>query len=169
MCVMAVAGVVLSVAQAAVSFSAANEDYENKAQQWRQNYTNSLAAGRDDQKQLSLRMIQEQDATSQKTTANRVEGAEVGAEAEVSAGNAGLSGISLDNIMVGINRKIAAKQTADRTNHENTIAQLKAQNEATVTQMQSRINSVQRPTAPNPLGYALQGIGGAIGAISKSG
>lgn len=164
MCVMAI-GVAVSLAQAAVSFAAADEDYQNKAQQWRQNYTNSLAAGRDDQRQLGLRMIQEQEATSQKTTANRVEGAEVSSEAEVSIGGAGLSGISLGNIMVGINRKIAAKQAADRTNHENTIAQLKAQNDATVNQIESRINSVQRPVAPNPLGYALQGIGGAIGAM----
>lgn len=164
MCVTAiVAGL-----QAVVSFAAASEDYEAKAEQWRQNYTNSLAAGRDEQRQLSLRMIQEDDAYHQKQRQARIEGAEVAAEAEVSAGNAGLSGISLGNILLGIRRKVSDKMTANETNYMNTAQQLQVENDATVNRMQSRINSVQRPTAPNPLGYILQGIGGALNASAQA-
>jgi hypothetical protein len=159
----AIVGAALSVAQAVVSFSAAQDEYEQKAEQWRQNYTNSLAAGRDDQRQITLRMTQEEEAKSQKTTQNRIEGAEVSAEAEVSAAAAGLSGISLDNIMTGITRKVAMKQAADEATYQNTAAQLTTQLEATNTSIQNRINSVQRPTAPDPLGYVLKGIGGALG------
>lgn len=165
MCVAALSAVV-GIAQAAVSFAAAQADYEAKAEQWKQNYSNALASGRDEQKQLQLRMIQEDQAHHQKQRANIVEGAEVAAEAEVSAGNAGLSGISLDNILLGIRRKIWDKQTADETNYQNTAQQLEVENKATFQSMMGRINSVQRPVAPNPLGYALQGIGGALGAFS---
>lgn len=160
------AGVALAVAQSVVSFGAAQADYNAKADQWRQNYVNSLAAGRDEQRQISLRMIQEEEATKQRTQLNSIEGAEVAAEAEASAAASGIAGISLDNIMVGIGRKVEAKQAAERANYRNTAQQLNVQMDATNTTIMNRINSVARPSAPNPLGYALQGIGGALKAAS---
>lgn len=159
-------GVGMAVAQSVVSFSAAQEDYDAKSTQWKQNYENSLASGRDEQKQLSLRMIQEEEATKQKTQLNSIEGAEVAAEAEVSAASGGISGVSLDNILIGIGRKVEAKQSAEASNLKNTIQQLTVEMEGTETKMQNRINSVQRPTAPNPLGFVLQGVGGALKAAS---
>lgn len=165
MCVMAI-GAVVSVLQSVVSFAAAQEDYNNRAEQWRQNYTNALASGRDEQRQLQVRMVQEQEAHAQKQQLTNIEGAEIAAEAEVSAASAGVSGVSLNNILLGINRKIGMKRHADATNHRNTILQLGEQMKATNTNIENRINAVQRPTAPNPLGYALQGVGGALKAFS---
>lgn len=167
MCAMIapILGAVMSVATAVVSFQAAQQDYEAKSEQWRQNYSNALSAGRDEQRQLSLRMLQEDDAFHQKARATNIEGAEVAAEAEASASAAGLSGVSLDNLLVGIRRKVADKMNADETNYMNTAAQLQAENNATINRIDNRINSVQRPIAPNPLGYVLKGIGGAIGAF----
>ncbi|MCC5780534.1 hypothetical protein H7H48_15845 [Nitratireductor sp. B36] len=159
-------GVAVAVASSVVSFMAAEADYQNRAEQWKQNYTNSLAAGREEQNQLQLRMIQEQEGHLQKQQLARIEGAEIAAQAESSAASAGVSGISLDNILIGINRKIGQKLAADETNHLNTVAQIGAEMKATNTTIKNRINSVQRPTAPNPIGYALQGIGGALKAAS---
>lgn len=155
----------VAVASTAVSFMAANDEYENRAAQWQQNYVNSLASGRDEQQQLQIRMMQEQDGHAQQQQLMKIEGSEIAAEAEVSAASAGLSGISLDNILTGINRKIGQKQAAEETNHLNTVAQIGQQLEATNTNIVNRINSVQKPTAPNPLGYALQGVGGALKAM----
>lgn len=150
-----------------VSFQAASEDYEARAAQYRQNVVNSLAAGRDEQKQILLRMNQEQDAFVQKRHQDAVEGAEAMAEAEVSAAEAGVSGLSLDNILAGIQRDVNENQTANKTNYENTVVQLQSEIEATNFRIQNNINSVQTPTKPNPLGYALQGVGGALTALSK--
>lgn len=155
-------GAVLSIAQAAVSFQAAQEDYENRAEQWRQNYTNSLAASRDEQSQLGLRMIQEQESFAQRRHQSNIESAQIKAEAEVSAASSGVAGLSLDNIRAGITREVVAKEEADRTNYQNVVAQLGEETKATNTRAQNRINSVQRPRAPNPLGFLLQGIGGAL-------
>lgn len=160
-------GIGLTVAQSAVSFGAASEDYNNRASAWRQNYTNSLSAGRDEQRQLSFRMLQEEESFKQKEHQNSLEAAEVSAEAEAAGAAAGVAGISLDNIMVDIGRQAEAKRYAEKTNYENTIQQLTTEMEATNTTIQSRINSVQRPTAPNPIGYVLQGVGGALKAIPQ--
>ena len=161
MCIAAL-GVITSVLSSVVSFMAAQEEYEQRAEQWRQNYTNALASGRDEQNQIQLRMAQEEEGYLQKNQLARIEGAEIAAEAEVSAGAAGVGGISLANILTGINRKIGMKIGADKQNYLNTVAQLGQEMKATNTNIENRINSVQRPTAPNPLGYMLQGIGGAL-------
>jgi hypothetical protein len=162
MCVQAAVAVLSTV----VSFAAAQADYNARAAQWKQNVVNSLAAGREEQTQLQIRMIQEQEGLVQKQQQSRIEGAEIAAEAEVSAGAAGVGGISLQNILTGINRKVDMKLEADRTNYQNTAAQLTQELKATNTTIMNRINSVERPVAPNPLGYALQGIGGALKAAA---
>jgi len=155
---------IISVLSSVVSFGAAQEDYNNKATQWRQNYTNSLASGRDEQRQLSLRMLQEDDAFVDGQQQNNIEGAEALAAGEVSGNSAGVSGISLGNILGGMRFKLAQKAQNEKTNYNAKVAQLTTEMEATNTTIQNRIGSVQRPTAPNPLGYILQGIGGALKA-----
>lgn len=156
----------VAVASSVVSFMGAQADYNARAEQYKQNRVNALAAGREEQKAIQIRMVQEDAAKTQKDQASSIEGAEVAAEAEVSAGEAGVSGISLTNILTGINRKVDMKVSADRTNYLNTAAQLTQELKATKTSMQNRINSVAQPTAPNPIGYALQGIGGALKATA---
>lgn len=163
MCFPAV-GMILGVAQAAVSFMGAQANYEAQADRWKQNYVNALAAGRDEQKQLTLRMTQEGDAHSQKSHLTNIEQAKVTAEAVTSAATSGVSGISVDNIILGIRRDIDTKRVADNTNYKNKVIQLTSEMDATTTRTQNRINSVARPTSPNPLGFALQGIGGALKA-----
>lgn len=165
MCLQAVmAGV--AIAQSVVSFAAAQQDYNARAEQWKQNYVNALSSGREEQNQLQIRMIQEEAGLSQKQQLTKIEGAEVASEAEVSAASAGVSGVSLDNIITGINRKVDTKLAADRTNHMNLAAQLNEELKATNTNVKNRINSVAKPSSPSPLGYALQGIGGAAKAFS---
>ncbi|WP_266031228.1 virion core protein, T7 gp14 family [Brucella intermedia] len=165
MCTVAAA---VAIATSVVSFASAQSDYQARSDQWKQNYVNSLASGRDEQKQLQIRMGQEQDSHAQREQMNQIEGAEIAAEAEVSAAASGVSGISLTNILTGINRKIGMKMAADDTNYKNTALQLTKELDATNTNIQNRINSVQRPTSPNPLGYALQGVGGALQASART-
>ena len=172
MCLPQAAGAALSVgmslATSVVGFSADQADYSARAAQWQQNYTNSLAAGRDEQNQLLFRTMEEQDAQAQRIHLTNIEEAEVRAETEVSAAAAGVSGVSVDNLIQDVARKAGAKREADRINHQNTVAQLTAELEATNTGVQNRINSVQRPTAPSAAGAILGGIGGAMKSIPIS-
>lgn len=156
----------LAVAQSVASFAAASADYNAKADQWRQNYSLSLQAGVEDQKRLLLRAVQEQDAFAQKAQETNIQGAKIKAEAEASAGQSGVGGISVDNIMAGIDRDVARNVEADRTNYMNTAEQITAELTGTNSTIQNRINSVQRPVSPSPIGFALQGIGGAIKAFN---
>lgn len=156
------AQMILPIMQSVVSFAADSADFNNRADQWRQNFTNSLASGRDEQRQLSLRMLQEEDAHVDRTQQTMVEGAEAVSASRLSANSAGVSGISVGNIIAGLRHKVAARRQNENTNYRNTAAQLTTEMGATNTRIENRINSVQRPTAPSPLGYILQGIGGAM-------
>lgn len=162
MCVPAV-GAIASVASSVAGFAGAQQDYEAKAEQWRQNYTNALAAGVESQKQLNLRFTQENEAYTQRVHLQEVEGAQAIAKAETSSGN--ISGNAVDNIVTGLERDVARNQLVFQTNWKNTVQQLQQENEATNVEIQNQINSVQRPVAPNPLGYVASGIGGVIKAF----
>lgn len=155
----------VSIASSVVGFMGQQDEYDARAQQWQQNRQNALAAGRDDQQAIQLRMIQEQEALTQQQHLTEIEGAEVAAEAEVSAANSGVSGVSLQNILKGIHQKVSMKRAANLENYKNTAIQLSAQMKATNTDIENRINSVAKPSAPNPLGLALtvagQGLQGA--------
>lgn len=157
----------VSIGQSIASFAAASADYNAKAEQWRQNYSNSLQSGVEDQKRLILRLLQEQDGLVQKQNQTEIEGAKIKAEAEASAAQSGVGGISVDNIMLGVDRDVARNQEADNTNYRNTVEQLTAELQGTNSTIKNRINSVQRPVSPSPIGFALQGIGGAVQAFNQ--
>lgn len=167
MCVAAI-GAVVGIASSVVSFMGAQADYEARAAQWEENKVQALAQGREEQKSIQMRMVQEGDAQSQKEQQARIEGAEIAAEAETSAASAGVSGISLGNILAGINRKVDMKLSADRTNYRNTANQLTMELKGTNATIKNRINSVAKPVKPNPLGYVLQGVGGALRGYSEA-
>lgn len=163
MCFQAAAAAI-AIAQSVVSFAAADADYNARVEQWQQNRTDALAAGRDEQKALTIRMAQENEAYAQKRQINNIESAEASASAEAAGAAAGVSGLSLDNILVGMGREAERKQSADRSNYQNTVLQLTEEMKGTDTRIKNRVNSVQVGSKPNPLGYALQGVGGAMNA-----
>lgn len=151
-------------AQSAVSFAASQQDYNNQVAAWQENYVSSLKAGEDEQKRLQLRMSQEGEAISQKRHLANIEKAQATSAVRNSAGAAGVSGVSVSNIITGVSQKVSAKRQADEINFDNTIEQLSAELLNTNTKTQNRINSVQQPTPPNPLGFVLQAAGGIASA-----
>lgn len=159
------AGAVASGLSSVAGFAADSADYDAKAEQWRQNFTNAHAAGVDSQKQLNLRMTQEAEAYVQRRHLTEIEGAEAVAKAEVGGGN--ISGNAISNLIVGLNRSTANNQMVLKTNYQSAVAQLQKQNEATNTEIMNRVNSIQVPTAPSPLGAIASGIGGVLKAMPQ--
>jgi len=150
---------------AIASYNAQVEDFNAKEEMWKQNYVNSLAAGRDEQNQLTTRAIEEQALSTQKQTEYGVEGAIKAAAAETSAAGAGVGGGSVDDIIRGIWAGAARNRYYTQENAHYTAAQLAAEQRGTVTTIQNRINSVQRPTKPNAGAAMLNVAGALIGGI----
>ena len=151
----------LGAAQAVVSYSAQMADYNNQAAAWKANYVNSLAAGRDEDKALTQRELQEEEAYRNKVHLSLLEEAEAKSEGAVMAAGAGIGGISVDTMLREIGSQAAYNRVTEETNWQNTAAQLQLEKEASVTRTQSRINSVARPSKP--------GIGGLLLGVAGSG
>lgn len=154
------AGLIAAVGSQVVGFMAQQQDFENKKAAWEQNYTNSLAAGREEQQAITNRAIEEQEANAQKMHLSLLEEGEKKAEAQVSAAEAGVAGISVQSIITDLGRKASYNRVTLDRNYKITAAQLTREMEGTNTRTLNRINSVERPTPPNPLGLAF-GILGA--------
>lgn len=155
-------GAALGVLSAVAEYGAASADYNAKAQVWKQNYKNSLAAGREEQNQITLRTMQEQEAKDQKLYLMNLEEVQKKSEAQLAASEAGVGGLSVQSILVDIGRRGAYNRQIENRNWAMTAAQLEEEQRATVTTIKSRINSVERPTAPNPLAYVVKAAGAVM-------
>lgn len=162
---------VVGAAQSVVSYNASVADYYGKSAAWSQNVVNAEAAGRDEQTSLLTQQLQEQDKFVQKEQLSGIEEAQKSSSAEVSAVGAGVSGVSVDNVLNDIAGKSELNRTYMDTNYRYVVADTSAKLNATNDELASRIASVQRPTAPDQtselLGIAGAGIKG--GSVYMSG
>lgn len=146
-------------------YGAEVDDYNRQEEMWKENYVNSLAAGREEQTQLQTKAFQEQQVTSQKVEEYTREEAEKASVAEVSAASAGVGGTGVTTLVRSIVGGAARNRYWARENGKVTAQQITQELKGTVTTMKNRINSVQRPTKPNPAGAMLKIMGGFVGGM----
>ncbi len=146
MCVAALS-LATGLMQSVASFAGQQAEYDARAHQWTTNYVNTLAAGRDQMGQLQQRQLQEAGAFAQKEHLGDIEEAQKTADATVQASDAGVSGVSVDGLIADITRKASYnRQKAD----------------AIPDKELSQIDSVERPTAPNPLTMVVGFLGSGV-------
>lgn len=121
------------------------------------NARNAIEQNKIDQRQLTLRQIQENAAAAQKKQAQNVQEAEVKAEATVAQVSKGVTGLSVENLLNDVTRKAARNQTTISENARMAVVQIQEGKKAATVRAQSRIDSVP---PPNPLSL-IAGIGSA--------
>lgn len=131
--------------------------FAGQMQQSKQNEKNALQAFRNDQTALTLRQLQEQEATAQKTQETNIEEAQKVSEVKLSAAGGGVAGISVANIVGDVKRRAERNRSTQIRNTQMTLAQLQQEKEGARATAQSRINSVPRPSALS----LIAGIAGA--------
>ncbi|WFU49030.1 virion core protein, T7 gp14 family [Sinorhizobium terangae] len=116
---------------------------------YRQNAANANQAARDEQFATQKRMIQEQEAAAAEKIDIMKEHRAAKATAEVAAGEAGVSGVSVDALMRDIMGQ--QSQAIDRTDQQTewSLNQLNDEMRAIRTRNTDRINSVQRAAKPS--------------------
>lgn len=150
---------------AIAQYNAQVDDFNRKEQQWKENYVNSLSAGRDEYNQLILKGVQEQGQTSQKVGQYIKEEAIASSMAEVSAASSGVGGNTVNDIIRDIQGGAAQNRYFARENGLNAALQLTQEMKGAEVRVVNRINSVSRPQAPNPAGAMLSIVGGFVGAM----
>lgn len=157
---MFAASLLISGMSAVAQYGAQKAQFEADSQRYTQNVINSQAAQRDDQRALTMRQMQEQEAFAQKSHLVSVEAAEKRAEVAVSAAGGNVTGISVGNLIADVSRRAGNQQVSLQRNYEMTAAQLQQEQDATVAKTQGRINQVAAPSSPSPAG-AILGFAGA--------
>jgi hypothetical protein len=156
-------GLAIGAATQVVGYQAEAAAAEQQNVYYRQNAANANAAARQEQFDTQQRMLQEQEAAAAEKIDIMKEHRAARAKAEVAAGEAGVSGVSVDALM----RDIMAQQSnaIDRVDQQTewSLNQLNREMRAIRTRNQDRINGVQRSAAPSFVSTGL-----AIGSTALS-
>lgn len=117
----------------------------------------ATSAYQQDVQTIALRQMQEQDATAQKLQLQNIDEAQRKSAVELAASEAGVAGISVDNLVADVTRNAARNRVAERRNLQMTVTQLQLDKKGSQSGNQGRINQTPRPS---PLGL-VAGIAGA--------
>lgn len=160
------ASLAISGAQGIAQYQAANaqadaqEDYNAQLQKnAEQAYVNDLAA-------LQLQQRQDEKQAKQKIAQNQKQAIQARSRAKTAAGEAGVSGLSVDALLGDFERQEAEFKDSVRENLGNRNQQRHQEALAAGTRLQSRQNSVQPVSRPSLIGTGLQIAGSAVGTLS---
>lgn len=137
---------------------------DEQTRRYEENRRNALEASAHEQKVFNQRAMQEADKTTEEQRAGLLKAEEVRGATEASAAGAGVTGLSLENLMADVYRKEGTNQMIRETNYRSTVEQLQEQKRGSIITAKSRINSMSPGQPPSALGL-VAGIGSsAVGA-----
>lgn len=159
---LGVASFAASAMSGAAEYSARQTQYATQKQSYYRNEAQSLAAGNDEYNAIQRRTIQEGKAYAQRDREQLLEGARKGAEASAAAAGSGVTGLSVDNLVADVGRRVDANRTTLEDNWNGTALQLQDQSRAATTKITSRIGQVAMPVEPDPTGAVLGVVGSGL-------
>lgn len=167
-----IASIVIAVASAAISYQQQQQAAENQAKQQKQmveaqneaireNSALANAAYINDTKQLQNRQAEEAAAAAAREHGVQLEAAKVGSTAQVAAGEAGVSGLSINALLSDYTRQEVDYRFQSQTQLSNTRNQTEAELRSAQLQGEGRVNSMkpymaQQPSYPSLMGAALR-------------
>ncbi len=167
---MTIATTAMTYMQQSAQAEAQQAANNTQAEMNRRQVESANAAMFNDAAQIQLRQRQEQEADSQKLQQAQTEAVQARAKERVAAGEAGVSGISLDAIMGDMVKREADYKTSVQTNSRATQDQLNLEMKGLEATANSRINSITpiKPvTQPSFLDAGMRIVGGGMDAYGK--
>jgi hypothetical protein len=145
---------------------------ENRDKQIEDNYELSVASANQQYRQLQNRQQQESEAASQKEIQASREGAQARSTARLAAGEAGVSGLSVNALLQDFMGQEARYRDAVKTNAGYANDQLREEMKGVEAQASGRIASItpyikQPVDRPNYIGGALRVGGAALDAYTR--
>lgn len=170
MCIAALPALaaIASIGQAVAGFAAASQQAAAQNAYYEQNRQAAVAAANDRYASQANRILQEREAASQELQEKQIEAMKARATAAVSAGEAGVTGLSVDALEQDFLAQQGRQTQAIQTNFEIKQQYYADEMNATYHNAVARINSVQRAAKPSPLPYIFQALGGVAGAYKNA-
>mgnify|MGYP001770658004 CR=1 FL=1 len=164
MTIAAVTMAVASAGSAVAGYQGAKAQAEMQNKMFEQNKLNSYEAMRQGYLTYQQRQQQESAAAAQDIQARRLEAVQQTATSNVAAGEAGVSGFSVERVLRDIGATASRDISTIEQNRDWNFSQINNEMLGLKTQTKSRILSVPKGMKPNVLPYILQGAGGAAQA-----
>lgn len=170
MCVAALplVSAALSIAGAAAGYAGAQQQAKQQNQLYLENAAEANRAAGDQYSALTHKSVQERNASSQQLFQNSIEGLKARSAARTAAGEAGVTGLSVDALLGDLGAQEARKADAIDSQYQMTRDSIRAQMEEVKANTQSRINSVQRAKPPSFASFLIGGASGAVSALTPA-
>lgn len=149
----------VSAMGAVMQYQQAKVQADMQQQQFNQNKLLASRSMLEQARQLSLRQEQERAAALDKKRMSNIEAAQLQGRIVASAGEAGVAGMSISNLLADVERTRLNNEGTINRNLEAINQQADVERKALLTQAEGRINSVQQGVRPSLLATGLQ-IGG---------
>lgn len=153
-----------SLGSAVAGYQGAKAQAEMQNQMHQQNMLNAQAAMRQGYLTYQQRQQQEAEAAAQDIQARRLEAMQQTATSNVAAGEAGVSGFSVERVLRDIGATASRDVTTIQQNRDWNVSQMNNEMLGLRTQTKSRILSVPKAMKPKVLPYILQGAQGVAGS-----
>ena len=144
------AGLQLGTSYMAQQGAADMQEFRNEAAE-----KSAKAALKQDQAILIRKTQEEREAFAQSNFDRQRRAMEIKSQANVAAGEAGVSGISVDRIMSNIDRQSGEIGVRSNKSYQNRLASIEDASDKAVANMTARIQSLPPVTQPNLLATAL--------------
>jgi hypothetical protein len=151
---------IASVASTVASVSAQQQAASAQTAANQRQYDNTMKARAANLNQTNLMQQQEREAGSQQLEQNNMAARAAKSTATVSAGESGISGLSVDALLSDLGTKQNRFNSSVVTNYDNSSMAIANQRENVDINAASQINSLKTPAMPDYFGAALR-IGNA--------
>lgn len=159
---LALVGFAVSAAQSVMEYSAARQEADEQNRIYRENAARANKAAQEEAFAVNQRMLQEQEAAAAEKSQIYREARAARASAEVGAGEAGISGLSVEGLLREFDGQAAAQTDRIDQQTEWTLQQLQDQKRQIRSQAEDRINSVQRAARPSFFSTGLKIAGSGL-------
>jgi hypothetical protein len=167
MCEMTTALMALSIASSAASVYGQQQAANAQESANQRQYQNIMQARAANINQTNLMQQQERESAMQRQEDNNLRARAAKSTAAVSAGESGISGLSVDALLADLGTQQNRFNTSVDTNFDRTTQAIAIQRDNASINAASQINQLKTPAAPDYLGAALR-IGQAVDTYRRT-
>lgn len=156
----------LSIGQAVAGFASASAQADAQNEAYMANAREAQRAATVQYTNLNIRRDQTLEAANQQLFQSEVEALKARSTAATAAGEAGVGGQSVTDIISDLFAQQGRRRQTIDTQFKADDRQIRTEMDNVQGNAQQRINSVQRASPPSPLSFAIQAASGVASAFS---
>lgn len=163
---MAIASFTIGAASSVMEYSAQSQQAKAQTAAYKQNIEASRSAAVNSYAAQQNKQLQARAAASQDLQSNQIDAIKARSTATVAAGEAGVSGLSVDALMGDFYAQEGRYERTLDQNYQMQADAIRSEMDGTEAQAESRMHSMAPGSKPSFMGAAVRVAGSAVGSYS---